>query len=214
MNYYAFLLAFIPYVFLALAYFVYFSLEEWILHKYVMHNIKLKKIGEKWPKLRFLYYAYHSHDEVHHDKFKSDKTYHLPEGADEKSTLIPMAWWNGHFLVIVGSIPTFIVSFFVGNWWISLLSICVGYVYYGVYEYLHWCFHLPKKRRIEKGWIFQKLNGHHLLHHRYKKTKNFNVVFPFWDWIFRTLLSRSPIAFKQAKGQSVPDVQPIEPKKV
>jgi hypothetical protein len=38
--------------------------------------------------------------------------------------------------------------------------------------------------------------------------KNFNVVLPLADLCLRTLLLRSKIAFAQAQGPFVPDVQP------
>jgi sterol desaturase/sphingolipid hydroxylase (fatty acid hydroxylase superfamily) len=60
---------------------------------------------------------------------------------------------------------------------------------------------------VERSGIFFRLNGHHLLHHRYMG-KNFNVVLPLADLCLRTLLLRSKIAFAQAQGPSVPDVQP------
>jgi sterol desaturase/sphingolipid hydroxylase (fatty acid hydroxylase superfamily) len=67
--------------------------------------------------------------------------------------------------------------------------------------------HLPKKRHMERSGIFFRLNGHHLLHHRYMG-KNFNVVLPLADLCCRTLLLRSRVAFAQAQGPAVPDVQP------
>jgi sterol desaturase/sphingolipid hydroxylase (fatty acid hydroxylase superfamily) len=79
--------------------------------------------------------------------------------------------------------------------------------YYSVYEYLHWCMHLPRKRPVERSGIFFRLNGHHLLHHRYMH-KNFNVVLPLADLLFGTLILRSKVAFAQVRGESVPNVQP------
>jgi sterol desaturase/sphingolipid hydroxylase (fatty acid hydroxylase superfamily) len=67
--------------------------------------------------------------------------------------------------------------------------------------------HLPRKRDIERSGIFFRLNGHHLLHHRYMH-KNYNVVLPFADLCLGTLLLRSKVHFKQAEGPSVPNVQP------
>jgi sterol desaturase/sphingolipid hydroxylase (fatty acid hydroxylase superfamily) len=67
--------------------------------------------------------------------------------------------------------------------------------------------HLPKSRRLERSWVFRRLNGHHLLHHRYMH-RNFNVVFPLADLLFGTLLLRSKLRFAQALGPAVPDVQP------
>ena len=80
-------------------------------------------------------------------------------------------------------------------------------MYYVAYEYIHWCMHLPKKRNIERSGIYFRLNGHHLLHHRYMH-KNFNVVMPLADLLLGTLLLRSKVHFKQAVGEAVPDVQP------
>jgi sterol desaturase/sphingolipid hydroxylase (fatty acid hydroxylase superfamily) len=71
--------------------------------------------------------------------------------------------------------------------------------------------HLPRKRNLERSGLFFRLNGHHLLHHRYMR-KNFNVVLPLADLCLGTLLLRSKAHFKQARGPSVPDVQPRLPK--
>jgi sterol desaturase/sphingolipid hydroxylase (fatty acid hydroxylase superfamily) len=122
-----------------------------------------------------------------------------------------MAWWNGPVLIAVGIIPFVVAAWAIGSWGVlcgSLLA-CAGY--YGVYEYMHWCMHLPKKRDIERSGIYFRLNGHHLLHHRYMK-KNFNVVFPLADLLLGTLVRRSPVHFKQARGPMLPDVQPRVPK--
>jgi sterol desaturase/sphingolipid hydroxylase (fatty acid hydroxylase superfamily) len=69
--------------------------------------------------------------------------------------------------------------------------------------------HLPKSRRLERSWLFRRLNGHHLLHHRYMH-KNFNVVFPIADLCMGTLRLRSPIRFAQPVCPAVPNVQPRE----
>jgi hypothetical protein len=67
--------------------------------------------------------------------------------------------------------------------------------------------HLPRKRNVERSGIFFRLNGHHLLHHRYMR-KVLKVVLPLADLLLGTLLLRSPLHFKQARGPAVPDVQP------
>ena len=76
---------------------------------------------------------------------------------------------------------------------------------------MHWCMHLPRKRNVERSGIFFRLNGHHLLHHRYMG-KNFNVVLPLADLCLGTLLLRSKVHFPQAVGPSVPNVQPRTPR--
>ncbi len=74
---------------------------------------------------------------------------------------------------------------------------------------MHWCMHLPRKRNVERSGIFFRLNGHHLLHHRYMH-KNFNVVLPLADLCLGTLLLRSKVHFKQAVWPLCPNVQPKE----
>src|SRR5262245_54449210 len=173
---------------------VYASFFEWTLHRFLMH----RPVGK-------FDYAFNAHTLVHHRTFKADHTYHLVNESDKYT--IPMAWWNGQVLIIVSQIPFAIAALLLGRFGLLCGSLLVSGAYYGAYEYMHWCMHLPRKRNIERSGIFFRLNGHHLLHHRYMH-KNFNVVLPLADLCMGTLLLRSKIHFKQAEGPSVPNVQP------
>jgi hypothetical protein len=173
---------------------VFASFFEWVLHKYVMHR----------PVGRFRY-AFEAHAVVHHHVFKADHTYHLHREKDKET--IPMAWWNGPVLILIGAVPFILLSWLVGQWGFAAGGALAFALYYATYEYIHWCMHLPKARRVERSWLFYRLNGHHLLHHRYMH-KNFNVVFPLADLLLGTLLLRSKVKFKQAQGPAVPNVQP------
>ena len=150
-------------------------------------------------------YPFRKHALIHHQTFRADHTYHLIHESDKET--IPMAWWNGPVLIVVGQLPFAIVCLYLGNFWFLLGTTLASSVYYGAYEYIHWCMHLPKKRSIERSGIYFRLNGHHLLHHRYMH-KNFNVVLPLADLLLGTLLLRSKVSFAQATGPSVPNVQP------
>lgn len=173
---------------------IFASFFEWSIHRYVMH----RPVGS-------FRYAFQAHAVVHHQVFKADHTYHLIDPKDQET--IPMAWWNGPVLILLGASPTLILSAITGHW-IMLAGAATTFVlYYIAYEYIHWCMHLPKARRVEKPWLFRRLNGHHLLHHRYMH-KNFNVVLPLADFCLGTLMVRSKIQFPQATGPSVPNVQP------
>ncbi len=174
---------------------VFASFFEWTLHRFVMH----RPLGP----LRF---AFQAHALLHHHVFKADHTYHLVEEKDKWT--IPMAWWNGPVLVLICSTPFTVPALFGAPPGIALGGVLAIALYYGTYEYLHWCMHLPKNRRVEKPWFFRRLNGHHLLHHRYMH-KNYNVVLPLADLCLGTLLLRSKIPFPQARGAAVPDVQPL-----
>jgi len=150
-------------------------------------------------------YAFRAHALIHHKVFKADHTYHLSD--DRHKATIPMAWWNGPVLIAFFVTPFIIGSIVFSTWGIALGALAALAGYYGAYEYMHWCMHLPKSRRIERSWIFRRLNGHHLLHHRYMK-KNFNVVFPLADLCLGTLMLRSRCHFAQPLGPAVPNVQP------
>src|SRR5947199_10328264 len=118
-----------------------------------------------------------------------------------------MAWWNGPALVGTCLIPFLIAGIISGKWGILCGAAIACTAYYAAYEYMHWCIELPKKRHVERSGIFFRLNGHHLLHHRYMH-KNFNVVLPMADLFLGTLLLRSKVCFNQASGPAVPNVQP------
>jgi len=177
---------------------IFASFFEWALHRYLMHQ----------PFLNFTY-AFNAHAKVHHHIFKSDHTYHVIHEPDIKK--IPMAWWNGPTIIAIGMIPVLAVTLPLGRWDMAIGMLIAFMVYFAAYEYMHWCMHLPKARRVERSWVFYRLNGHHLLHHRYMH-KNFNVVLPFADLCLCTLMLRSKIKFPQARGEAVPDVQPKIPK--
>jgi hypothetical protein len=180
----------------------YASVFEWTLHRYVMH----RPLGS-------FRYPFEAHAGTHHRLFRADASYHF-QGIDDTHTKIPMAWWNGPVIVLVGVLPFALVALtFARYGWedgapiVFGAGMLVSAGYFIAYEYFHWCMHMPKGRWFETTRIFKKMNGHHILHHRYM-SKNFNVVLPIADYLFGTLLTRSPVRFAQVRGSSVPDLQP------
>jgi len=180
------------------------SIFEWSFHRYIMHR-----------DLSWFGYPYERHARIHHHIFRADDSYHLQKESDKWT--IPMAWWNIFPLFVIVMTPVAFVAFLLWllgvpqNVYLTLLatSALATSAYYGMYEYIHWCMHLPRERRLEMSSLFRRLNGHHILHHRYMVKHNFNVVFPFADWLFGTLIYRAKTRFNQVTGPSVPDLQPI-----
>ncbi len=175
---------------------VFASFFEWTLHRFVMHQ----PVGP-------FTYPFRAHALIHHQIFRADHSYHLIEEKDKWT--IPMAWWNGPVLVFFTSLPFTLAGWYFHKWGIAVGGLVTQAAYYACYEYIHWCMHLPRKRIVERSGIFFRLNGHHILHHRYMH-KNFNVVFPLADLCLGTLLLRSKIRFPQPTGPSVPNLQPVE----
>lgn len=167
---------------------------EWTLHRFIMHK---PTFGFRYP--------FERHALIHHQLFRADHTYHAKDIKDAK--LIPMAWWNGPVLVALCASPLMVASIIFQRWGLLCGGALAISIYFTAYEYIHWCMHLPKRRHVERSGIFFRLNGHHLLHHRYMH-KNFNVVLPLADLLLGTLQLRSKVHFQQAQGPSVPNVQP------
>jgi hypothetical protein len=180
----------------------YSSLFEWTLHKHLMHR----------PHSWFMY-PFRTHTMTHHRIYRADQSYHDDGSGNEDK--ITMAWWNGPVIVVVGSLPYYLVAFplFFFVWWvypmvIIVTGIAISGSYYRAYEYLHLCMHKPRVPRLERSLIFQWFNRRHILHHRWQDY-NFNVLLPIADFLFGTLLLRSKIPFKQVRGPFIPDVQPL-----
>ncbi len=159
---------------------VYASFFEWTLHKFLMHR----------PLLGFSY-PYRSHGITHHTVFGSGKDYHL---MDEKNgPLVTMAWWNGPVLLLVNSPAALAAGWIAHTWWGSVAFISAMAVYYCVYEYFHWCMHVPGPRWFQGTRMFKWIDQHHRLHHL-QPMRNLNVVLPLADFVFRSRLARAPQA--------------------
>lgn len=175
------------------------SFFEWWVHKNIMHN----------PNTRFQsFYLNHKH---HHDEFKHDKSYHKQHNVGEE--IIHMIKWSWA-IIGTGSVPYilfYLTSRFVFDFRevgeiVLMTGVLFSITYYIVYEYNHYCMHLPKGRRLETTGPFEWQNANHLLHH-FRRMNNFNVVCPIADWWMGTLITQAPRRFDQP-GAPVPNVQP------
>lgn len=147
------------------------SFFEWTLHKYLMHS-------PLWN------YPFHAHALVHHGIFRADHTYHLRREEDKEK--VTFAWWNAPGLFLLHLPPLLGLAHFFG-WSVWGGGAAALLSYYVLYEYLHFCMHVPRDRRLERMWLFRWLNAHHHLHHQYA-FKNLNVVVPLADWLLGSLV--------------------------
>lgn len=151
--------------------FLYASFFEWFLHRFLMHQ-------------PFWAYPFRSHALIHHGIFRSGPTYFLSQEKDFKK--IRFAWWNAplifslHAPVLLWIQHLLDVNIFFGG------MAALGF-YYFLYEYLHFCMHVPNGRWVERTGWFRWLNAHHHMHHK-RHFKNLNVVFPLADIVFGTLV--------------------------
>jgi hypothetical protein len=164
-----------------LIFFAYVSFFEWALHKYVMHTLL-------WP------YPFQAHALTHHGLFRADHSYHLQREQDKPK--VTFAWWNAPGLFLLQT-PLLLIANAIGGPIVLLCGSAALIANYVLYEYLHWCMHIPQQRWIEQTKAFQFLKAHHFLHHRYA-LRNLNVVLPLADWVMGTLITTDP------KGLSAP----------
>jgi len=71
----------------------------------------------------------------------------------------------------------------------------MGAVYFLLYELVHFCSHLPENHWVMGiGWMRYQREFHRLHHDpRYMASHNFGVVYPLWDFVFKTAVRPAPI---------------------
>jgi hypothetical protein len=142
--------------------FVYASLFEYALHRWLMHGP---------PSF------------VRRDHIVHHREHFLSSAARRHSVLF--SWWTAP-AILFGHSPAFwAIGAFTGLSVICPCLVSLG-AYYVVYEYIHWCIHHPADRAVERTSLFQYLDRNHKLHHLQPRI-NFNVVLPFGDLVFGTL---------------------------
>lgn len=151
--------------------FIYGSFFEWSLHKYLMHQ-------PRWQ------YPFRAHALIHHGLFRTGADYFLSNPAHLRK--VRFAWWNAPLIIIL-HMPAILSIEYLFGVRILLGATTAIAVYYGLYEYLHYCMHVPKARPFERTAWFQWLDSHHHMHHK-RHLKNLNVVLPLADAVFGTLI--------------------------
>ena len=134
----------------------FWSLTEYLLHRFIFHFPAKSKLGKK------IHFIFHG---VHHDYPSDSKRLVMPP-----SVSIPLAIvFYFIFLVIFGQ--DLMLPFFAG--------FILGYLFYDITHYAIHHFNMHNK-----FWL--AIKNHHMLHHYQDEFKGYGVSTPFWDVIFRT----------------------------
>jgi len=67
----------------------------------------------------------------------------------------------------------------------AIIFLAVATIHHWIWNKIHLEMHKPEGRKFSKWPIYKFLARHHYLHHIYQN-KNFNVVFPFADYVLGT----------------------------
>lgn len=82
-----------------------------------------------------------------------------------------------------------VISLF--SWVGGLVFIATVTLHHWIWNKIHLEMHKPEQKAFSKWPVYKFLRRYHCLHHRYPD-KNFNVVFPFADYIFGTCAKATP----------------------
>ena len=157
---------------LALAY---ANLSEYLGHRFPMHR-----------PFRGLGLVYRRHAGQHH-RFFTDEAMLIDGPRDLRAVLFPpvlVTFFFGLFAT-----PVWFLLAWLASRNIAWLFLATGLAYFLNYELLHLAYHLPEDHWLARRWLVRRLRWLHRLHHdpRLMAHANFNITYPFCDWLFGTL---------------------------
>ena len=150
------------------------SFIEHQVHARLMHKASI-------PAFKKTYMA-HALD---HHKHYSEKFYDepVPPGEDKEIQLTVRK-------APIKALPFAIVISLI-SWVGGLMFILVVTMHHWIWNKIHLEMHKPEARGFSRWPIYKMLAQYHWLHHRHPN-KNFNVVFPFADFILGTNIKATP----------------------
>jgi hypothetical protein len=156
--------------------YVIISFLELFIHRYFMHKqILPKPLYEKFP---YLYTVFESHALRHHLKWYKQFNHESdPVGKEENLQILPVD--TAVILIATAPVWSVLALFFPVGVATFILMVIVHNRLWGV---LHRQMHIPSDIFFKDWRIYKSLARYHYLHHK-NVGKNFNVVFPFADFL-------------------------------
>lgn len=150
------------------------NLTEYVVHRYPLHH----PMGMLAPLFRI-------HTLQHH-QYYTDQAMEFESSRDVNMVLFPpfvIIFFAVIFIPVVWLVLNFLVS---AN--VAYLSCATATFYFLCYEVFHFSHHCPDASWIAKVPIIARARRVHRFHHnkRFMSLYNFNITFPFSDWVFKT----------------------------
>ena len=152
------------------------SFFEYFVHKHVMHR-GLPLLKNK----RYFDQQYNSHAVLHHGTYYKEFDHEEDPIGKEESIIFTK---DEIIAFQLGMLPLIILL----GWFFPVLAICfplVALLHNNMWNIIHREMHQPKKPQWSHSALYRFFARHHFLHHRHTNT-NYNVVFPFADYILKT----------------------------
>ena len=157
--------------------FVFGNMFEWWIHRFVMHR-PIKGFGN------FFMAIYTRHTLAHHQFF----TDHEPTIDNLRDFRI--VFFPPYALVtfILMSIAPAVILMLAGARDMGWILLCTNTFIYLNYEFFHFCCHVKNDAVIKRLPFISTIRRHHLAHHdtHQMMERNFNLTYPFADWLFGT----------------------------
>ena len=175
------------------------NVAEYVLHRWPMHRRPRRK--------RPMWERFFHHHTLNHHRYFDDRHLEVRKLRELFFVMI-----TAHATAVAALMLT--VSYFAFRFTLGVdvaAVVCVSIIAYGLsLEILHAAFHLPavwQRKWPFNNRLFRNLRRHHRAHHdpRMMTRYNFNIVFPFSDYLFGTLMPHA-----QEAAYKPPPPQPAE----
>lgn len=154
------------------------NLVEWCAHRELLHKRRRPFHG-----------LYDQHVPRHHVFYREDSMA-VRSRKEWRFVLMPAV---GVLAIALLAVPLAVTVGLVAGHDAGWAVLMVVGSYASLYEVMHLCYHLPDDHWVKRlpllGRALRWLSLHHAKHHHPKRMrkKNFNVTFPIWDFLLRTM---------------------------
>ena len=170
--------------------YLYISIGEHQIHKRLMHQKSLpESLYQSNP---YLLATFEAHGVRHHNVWYREFDYETDPVGREENLEIPL---KESTIMLVVALPLWAPIFLV-----STLGGCVfvatSLLHNRLWSILHRQMHIPRDVFYKDWALFKFLARNHFMHHQ-QNHRNFNVVFPFADYLFGTRAQPSPTDIRE-----------------
>ncbi len=152
---------------------VYCSLHLYLVHRFLLHQ-----------KVRFFGWAHKIH--MHHHLIYDEKNLNYEHVDDLYMLLNPPGVFFMYYLLYL---PLLLVPlYFILPAGVFPYVTSAFVIWFGFYEFVHFGEHAGGDSKFFNGPFFRWVQHHHSFHHDHKLMHkvSFDIVFPFFDFIFKT----------------------------
>jgi len=173
------------------------SFVEHQVHSQLMHRRNF--LSKRYPSFErtFRAHAIVHHVEHYPDYFTDEP---VPPGTDKEIRL------NVHKAPIKAIPFALVIGFF--SWTGALVFVAVATLHHWIWNKIHLEMHKPENRGFSKWPAYKYLARYHYVHHEHPD-KNFNVVFPFADFVLGTYVKATPAEVKEMRQLGFTDEPPV-----